>query len=170
MIRVLVTIKVLVITNLHFILRISNNSLTVVRENNRILEEILRTQMPNSPVVLKEPEGSDDYTEVTYDTEQCLSNHYTAPVTPPALIPIAYVLSTHGTADLLMGAKSGGMARVIETPSSGFHHMPSPRPAAYSPKEVMISFDLEDLRACFQSSNHAVYTSYSCLFLGILNS
>ncbi|GJY09498.1 hypothetical protein Tco_0377683 [Tanacetum coccineum] len=31
----------------------------------------------------------------------------------------------------------GGTTRVMETPSSGFHHMPSPRPAAYSPKEVM---------------------------------
>nr|GEV85311.1 hypothetical protein [Tanacetum cinerariifolium] len=30
----------------------------------------------------------------------------------------------------------GGKTRVIETPSFGFHHMPSPRPAAYSPKEV----------------------------------
>ncbi|GJT98393.1 hypothetical protein Tco_1093911 [Tanacetum coccineum] len=30
------------------------------RENNCILEEILRTQMPNSPVVLKEPEGREN--------------------------------------------------------------------------------------------------------------
>ncbi|GJT28913.1 hypothetical protein Tco_0909188 [Tanacetum coccineum] len=73
MIRVPVTIKVLVITNLHFILRISNNSLTVVRNINRILEEILRTLEANSPVDVKEPEGSDDYTEVTYDKEQCLN-------------------------------------------------------------------------------------------------
>nr|GEX16809.1 hypothetical protein [Tanacetum cinerariifolium] len=33
--------------------------------------------------------------------------------------------------------QSGGKRRVIETPSFGFHHMPSPRPAAYSPKVVM---------------------------------
>ncbi|GJW03431.1 uncharacterized mitochondrial protein-like protein [Tanacetum coccineum] len=52
--------------------------------------------------------------------------------------------------------QSVGKTRVMETPSFGFHHMPSPRPTAYSPKEVMISYDLEDLRACFQSSNHAV--------------
>ncbi|GJV76702.1 hypothetical protein Tco_1508286 [Tanacetum coccineum] len=32
------------------------------------------------------------------------------------------------------------MTRVMETPSSGFHHIPSPRPAAYSPKEVMYRF------------------------------
>ncbi|GJX02202.1 hypothetical protein Tco_0186115 [Tanacetum coccineum] len=65
MIRVLVTIRTIVMTNLHSILRISNNSSTVVRENNQILEEMLRTQMPNSLVVLNEPKGSDDYTEPT---------------------------------------------------------------------------------------------------------
>nr|GFB30637.1 hypothetical protein [Tanacetum cinerariifolium] len=56
----------------------------LARENNRNLEEILRTHMPNSHVV---PEGSDDYTEVTFDEDQCLCDHYTAPVTPP---PLAY--------------------------------------------------------------------------------
>ncbi|GKA36195.1 hypothetical protein Tco_0722686 [Tanacetum coccineum] len=43
--------------------------------------------------------------------------------------------------------QSGGTTRVMETPSFSFHHMSSPRPAAYSPKEVMIPFDLEDLCA-----------------------
>ncbi|GJZ20775.1 hypothetical protein Tco_0557365 [Tanacetum coccineum] len=33
--------------------------------------------------------------------------------------------------------QSGGKTRVMETPSFGSHHMPSPRPAAYSPKEGM---------------------------------
>ncbi|GKA77490.1 hypothetical protein Tco_0783951 [Tanacetum coccineum] len=33
--------------------------------------------------------------------------------------------------------QSGEKTRVMETPSFGFHHMPSPRPAAYSPKVVM---------------------------------
>ncbi|GJV99507.1 NAC domain-containing protein [Tanacetum coccineum] len=63
-------------------------------ENNHIWEEILRTQMPNPPVVPKEPEGSDDYTDVTYDKEQCLSDHYTAPVTPPAYTPSIPFLAT----------------------------------------------------------------------------
>ncbi|GJU85480.1 hypothetical protein Tco_1293026 [Tanacetum coccineum] len=36
--------------------------------------------------------------------------------------------------------QSGGKTRVMETPYLGFHHMPSPRPAAYSPKEVMYHF------------------------------
>ncbi|GJR87152.1 hypothetical protein Tco_0211163 [Tanacetum coccineum] len=34
----------------------------------------------------------------------------------------------------------GGKTRVMETPSFGFHHMPSPCPAAYSPKEVMYRY------------------------------
>ncbi|GKF31882.1 hypothetical protein Tco_0101680, partial [Tanacetum coccineum] len=72
------------------------------RENNCILEEMLRTQMPNSPV--GEPEGSDDYTEVTNDMEQCLSDHYTAPVTPPAYTPSIPFLATMEPANtLLMG-------------------------------------------------------------------
>ncbi|GJS52644.1 hypothetical protein Tco_0626006 [Tanacetum coccineum] len=36
--------------------------------------------------------------------------------------------------------QSGGTTRVMETLSFGFHHMPSPRPAAYSPKEVMYCY------------------------------
>ncbi|GKE39064.1 hypothetical protein Tco_1462469, partial [Tanacetum coccineum] len=36
--------------------------------------------------------------------------------------------------------QSSGKTRVIETPSFGFHHMPLPRPAAYSPKEVMYRY------------------------------
>ncbi|GJY76646.1 hypothetical protein Tco_0481762, partial [Tanacetum coccineum] len=66
------------------------------RENNCILEEILRTHMPNSPVFPKEPERSDDYTKVTLDEEQYLCDHYTAPVTPSPLAytPTLYVLPT----------------------------------------------------------------------------
>ncbi|GJY60458.1 hypothetical protein Tco_0461115, partial [Tanacetum coccineum] len=36
--------------------------------------------------------------------------------------------------------QSGGTIRVVETPSFGFHHMPTPRPAAYSPTEVMYCY------------------------------
>ncbi|GJY07730.1 hypothetical protein Tco_0374784 [Tanacetum coccineum] len=36
--------------------------------------------------------------------------------------------------------QSGGKTRVMETSSFGFHHMPSLRPAAYSPKEVMYRY------------------------------
>nr|GEX35782.1 hypothetical protein [Tanacetum cinerariifolium] len=36
--------------------------------------------------------------------------------------------------------QSDGTTRVMETPSFGFYHMPSPCPATYSPKEVMYRF------------------------------
>ncbi|GJW68864.1 hypothetical protein Tco_0123288 [Tanacetum coccineum] len=36
--------------------------------------------------------------------------------------------------------QSRGTTRMMETSSFGFHHMPSPCPAAYSPKEVMYRF------------------------------
>nr|GEU82456.1 NAC domain-containing protein [Tanacetum cinerariifolium] len=36
--------------------------------------------------------------------------------------------------------QSGGRTRVMETPSFGFHHIPSPHPAAYSPKKVMYCY------------------------------
>ncbi|GJV06715.1 hypothetical protein Tco_1344371 [Tanacetum coccineum] len=36
--------------------------------------------------------------------------------------------------------QSDGKTRVMETPLFGFHHMPSPRPAAYSPTEVMYCY------------------------------
>ncbi|GJS32826.1 reverse transcriptase domain-containing protein [Tanacetum coccineum] len=62
------------------------------KDTNRILEELLRTLKPNSPA--GEPEGSDKYMEVTYDKEQCLSDHYTAPVTPPAYTPSIPFLAT----------------------------------------------------------------------------
>nr|GEU66714.1 NAC domain-containing protein [Tanacetum cinerariifolium] len=39
---------------------------------------------------------------------------------------------------ILRESESGGKTRVMETPSFGFHHMPSLRLAAYSPKEVHI--------------------------------
>ncbi|GJR73281.1 hypothetical protein Tco_0085646 [Tanacetum coccineum] len=81
-----------------------SHCMLLARENNRILEEILRTQMPNSPVVSKEPKGSDDYTEVTYDKEQCLSDHYTAPVTPPAYTPsMSFLAIMEPTDTHLMG-------------------------------------------------------------------
>ncbi|GJR09499.1 hypothetical protein Tco_0792151 [Tanacetum coccineum] len=74
------------------------------RENNRILEEILRTLEANSPVDVKEPEGSNDYMEVTYDKEQCLKHHYTTPVTPPTYTPsIPFLATMKPTYTLLMG-------------------------------------------------------------------
>ncbi|GKE32355.1 hypothetical protein Tco_1451677 [Tanacetum coccineum] len=74
------------------------------RETNHILEELLRIPMPNPLVVLKEPKGGDDYTEVTYDKEQCLSDHYTPLVTPSAYTPsIPFLATMEPTNTLLMG-------------------------------------------------------------------
>ncbi|GJY39643.1 hypothetical protein Tco_0426007 [Tanacetum coccineum] len=72
------------------------------RENNHILEEILRTLEANSPVDVKEPKGSDDYTEVAYDKEKCLSDHYTAPVTPPPYTPSIPFLATMEPPNILL--------------------------------------------------------------------
>ncbi|GKB85766.1 hypothetical protein Tco_0958038, partial [Tanacetum coccineum] len=36
--------------------------------------------------------------------------------------------------------QSGRKTRVMKTSSFGFHHMPSPRPAAYSPNEVIYHY------------------------------
>ncbi|GJT37136.1 hypothetical protein Tco_0937001 [Tanacetum coccineum] len=58
------------------------------KDTNRILKELLRTLKLNSPA--REPKRSDDYTEVTLDEEQCLCDHYSAPVTPS---PLAYTPS-----------------------------------------------------------------------------
>ncbi|GKB79577.1 hypothetical protein Tco_0946472 [Tanacetum coccineum] len=63
---------------------------------------MLKTQIPNSPIVLKEPEGSNDYTKVTNDMKQCLSDHYTAFVTPPAYTPSIPFLTTMEPADTLL--------------------------------------------------------------------
>ncbi|GJX41661.1 hypothetical protein Tco_0256651 [Tanacetum coccineum] len=72
------------------------------RDTNHILEELLRTLKPNSPV--GEPEESDDYTKVPFDDEKILRQHYTTHVTPP---PLAYTppppfLTTMEPADTLL--------------------------------------------------------------------
>ncbi|GJT30217.1 hypothetical protein Tco_0910492 [Tanacetum coccineum] len=65
--------------------------------------------------------------------------------------------------------QSRGTTRVDVDPLLCFHHMPSHVYDAYSPK-VMISYDLEDLHACFQSSNHAVSDHLLCYNSEILKS
>ncbi|GJS65814.1 hypothetical protein Tco_0680378 [Tanacetum coccineum] len=61
-------------------------------------------------------------------------------VTPP---PASKQLSLREVErfDLFLSlTQSGGKTRVVETSSFGFHHMPSPRPAAYSRTEVMYCY------------------------------
>nr|GEW50349.1 cysteine-rich receptor-like protein kinase [Tanacetum cinerariifolium]GEW55262.1 cysteine-rich receptor-like protein kinase [Tanacetum cinerariifolium] len=72
--------------------------------------------MANSPVDVKEPEGSNDYTEVTYDKEQCLSDHYTAPITPPVYTPsIPFLATMEPTDTLLMGDEVISTILAMET-------------------------------------------------------
>nr|GFA25141.1 NAC domain-containing protein [Tanacetum cinerariifolium] len=56
--------------------------------------------------------------------------------------------------------QSGGMTRVMETPSFGFYHMPSPRPAAYSPKELnsLPSTVIEDSSFIIQFRSRSIVT------------
>nr|GEX13403.1 NAC domain-containing protein [Tanacetum cinerariifolium] len=72
-----------------------------------ILEMLsLRNSNHDPPIDLYYPEGNNDYTKVTYDKEQCLSDHYTAPVTPPAYTPSIPFIATMEPADTLsMGDK-----------------------------------------------------------------
>ncbi|GJR38765.1 hypothetical protein Tco_1214449 [Tanacetum coccineum] len=61
-------------------------------------------QSPPQDLVFDKPEGSNNYTEVTYDKEQCLSDHYTTLVTPPAYIrSIPFLATMEPTDTLLMG-------------------------------------------------------------------
>ncbi|GJR22121.1 hypothetical protein Tco_0970648 [Tanacetum coccineum] len=101
-------------------------------ENNRILEELLRTLNTNSFVGVGVSKGSDDYTEVNYDKEQCLSDHYIVPVTPPAYTPSIHFLATMEPTDtLLMGYEVISTIPTRETDefikSSIDDHVPIPR-------------------------------------------
>ncbi|GJR51296.1 hypothetical protein Tco_1401817 [Tanacetum coccineum] len=58
MIRVLVTIKILVLTNLHIILRVSHNSSTIVRSVKEMLN--LRNSNQDPPIDLYDLKGSDE--------------------------------------------------------------------------------------------------------------
>ncbi|GKA36194.1 hypothetical protein Tco_0722685 [Tanacetum coccineum] len=89
-----------VMTNLHFILHINNNSTTVVRSVEvPIIALIVK---PGTSLSMSLISGSDDYTKVTYDKEQCLSDHYTILVTSPAYTPSLPFLATMEPADTLL--------------------------------------------------------------------
>ncbi|GJZ37128.1 hypothetical protein Tco_0583319 [Tanacetum coccineum] len=106
---------------------------------------MLRPLKPIPLVGIGEPEGSDDYTEVPFDDDQILRQHNIAHVTPPAYT-LSLPTTTHGTCNHppLMGKR---FLRAL----------------------LSIPFDLEDLRACFQSSNHVVSDHFHDYILGILN-
>ncbi|GJV16327.1 hypothetical protein Tco_1361650 [Tanacetum coccineum] len=73
-------------------------------EIDRRFEEILIPLKPIPLVGIGAPKGSDDYTEVTFDKEQCLCDHYTAHVTPPAYTPsLPFLATMEPTNTLLIG-------------------------------------------------------------------
>ncbi|GJR77012.1 hypothetical protein Tco_0089377 [Tanacetum coccineum] len=61
-------------------------------------------------------------------------------VTPPPDLKQICLREVERFDPLFSQTQSGEKTRVIKTTSFGFHHMPSPRPAAYSPKEVMYRY------------------------------
>ncbi|GKD11357.1 hypothetical protein Tco_1191042, partial [Tanacetum coccineum] len=73
-------------------------------ETDRRFQEMLRPLKPIPLVGIREPEGTDDYTEVPFDDKQILRQHNIAHVTPPAYTPSLFFLTTMEPATtLLMG-------------------------------------------------------------------
>nr|GEV38344.1 hypothetical protein [Tanacetum cinerariifolium] len=99
-----VTIKILVMTNLHFIHRVNNNSSIVVRSVKvPILALIVKPGTRLSMSLLLE---RDDNIEVILNEERFLSDHYTAHVTPHAYTSSRPFLATMEPTDtLLMGMR-----------------------------------------------------------------
>ncbi|GJS89239.1 hypothetical protein Tco_0771875 [Tanacetum coccineum] len=65
-------------------------------------QEMLRPLKPIQLVSIREPEGSDDYTEVPFDDEQILRQHNIAHVTPPAYTSSLLFLTTMEPATTLL--------------------------------------------------------------------
>ncbi|GJT11833.1 hypothetical protein Tco_0858875 [Tanacetum coccineum] len=79
-------------------------------------------------------------------TPAVLPKKYTLLVTPPPASK-QFRLKEVEIFDLFFSlTQSGGKTRVIETLSFGFHHMPSPRPTAYSPKKVMYIWNCSEIK------------------------
>ncbi|GJW35253.1 hypothetical protein Tco_0058173 [Tanacetum coccineum] len=73
-------------------------------------------------------------------TPAVLPKKYTLLVTPPPASKQFSLKEVERFDPFFSLTQSGGKTRVIETLSFGFHHMPSPRSAAYSPKKVMYHY------------------------------
>nr|GEW68667.1 NAC domain-containing protein [Tanacetum cinerariifolium] len=135
--RTHVTIKSLVMTNHLIIQRISHDNLTVVRSVEEMLS--LRNSNHDPPVDLYYPEGSDDYIEVTYDKEQCLSDRYTAPVTPLAYtLSIPFLATIKPVDTFLMGDKVTLVYDDLEC-SMPLDSSPSPRLDVLGERKVDIN-------------------------------
>ncbi|GJS79000.1 hypothetical protein Tco_0728881 [Tanacetum coccineum] len=96
-----------------------------------------------------EPLG-DDSKPRSYDFEHISSldppestpviDEFTLLVTPPPASKQLSLWEVERFDPFFSLAQSGGKTSVMETSSFGFHHMLSPRPVAYSPKEVMYRY------------------------------
>nr|GEW75087.1 hypothetical protein [Tanacetum cinerariifolium]GEW85735.1 hypothetical protein [Tanacetum cinerariifolium] len=62
---------------------------------------------------------------------------------------------------------SGGKTRVMETPSLGFHHMPLPRLAAYSPNEMMYCYYHPHLTLVQRIENNAKADNIALILHGL---
>ncbi|GKD98319.1 hypothetical protein Tco_1382216 [Tanacetum coccineum] len=69
-----------------------------------------------------------------------VSNESTLLVTSPLTSKQLSLREVERFDPFLSLTQPGGKTRVMETSSFGFHHMPSPRPAAYSLEEVMYCY------------------------------
>ncbi|GJW21339.1 hypothetical protein Tco_0031961 [Tanacetum coccineum] len=109
------------------------------------LERLLADDSVPVPRVFDAPLGHLDSISRSFDPGPPEStpviDESTLLVTPPLLDPKQICLREVERFDPFFSlTQSGGTTRVMEIPSYGFHHMPSPRPAAYSPKEVMYRY------------------------------
>nr|GEZ70019.1 hypothetical protein [Tanacetum cinerariifolium] len=114
----------------------NSNSMSISSKTSDLFEELIAEIGLDDSI----PIGIDDkYYDLEGDIqffEQFLNEDTSSDVSP-ALLPTKSSLLVLPFPD---PSQSGGKTRVMEIPSFGFHHMPSPRPAAYSPKEVMCRF------------------------------
>ncbi|GKA71043.1 hypothetical protein Tco_0777182 [Tanacetum coccineum] len=73
-------------------------------------------------------------------TPTVLPKNFTLLVIPPSAFKQFSLREVERFDPFFFLTQSGGKKRVMETPSFGFHHMPSPRLATYSPTKVMYCY------------------------------
>ncbi|GJS73052.1 hypothetical protein Tco_0705893 [Tanacetum coccineum] len=107
------------------------------------LERLLANDLVPVPRVFDEPLGNSDSMSRSIETSDLILEELTTKIGLDDSIPTEIDDSLREVERFdpyFSLTQSGGKTRVMETPSFGFHHMPSPRPAAYSPKEVMYRY------------------------------
>ncbi|GJT70455.1 hypothetical protein Tco_1029741, partial [Tanacetum coccineum] len=134
-----------------------NDDFTLCNDNplfDEKFEGISRLDLPKSAPLNYEPLGNLDSVSISLETCDLILEEFTAVIGLDDSIPtkiddgyydsegdilfLEHLLIEETFSDPTPA--SGEKTRVMETPSFGFHHMPSSRPAAYSPKEVMYCY------------------------------